>query len=48
MTELAEKPVPPEDDDCCGGGSCCPCVWDHYYAQLQLWRIQQDQLKNTD
>ena len=29
------------DDDCCGGGACNPCVWDHYYAELQKWRIAQ-------
>lgn len=46
MTELIEKPLPPADDDCCGGGSCCPCVWDHYYAELQKWRVQQDRLNS--
>lgn len=40
-----EKPFPPADDDCCGGGACNPCVWDHYYAQLQTWRIEQAKLK---
>ena len=45
MTELLDKPYPPADDDCCGG-SCCPCVWDHYYAELQKWRIQQDEIKS--
>ena len=44
MTTL-EKPSPPADDDCCGGGACNPCVWDHYYAQLQAWRIEQAKLK---
>jgi len=40
-----EKPFPPADDDCCGGGACNPCVWDHYYAELQKWRIEQAQIK---
>ena len=48
MTEpLLEKPNPPEDDDCCGGGACNPCVWDHYYAELQKWRIEQARLKES-
>jgi oxidoreductase family protein len=42
---ILAKPIPPADDDCCGGGACNPCVWDHYYAQLQKWRIEQAQLK---
>ena len=45
MTELLEKPIPPADDDCCGGGACNPCVWDHYYSELQKWRIEQAKLK---
>jgi len=42
---LMDKPCPPADDDCCGGGACNPCVWDHYYAELQKWRIEQAKLK---
>ena len=45
MTVTTEKPFPPADDDCCGGGACNPCVWDHYYAELQKWRIEQATLK---
>jgi hypothetical protein len=45
MTVAIEKPIPPADDDCCGGGACSPCVWDHYYGELQTWRIKQAQLK---
>ncbi|PCI59090.1 MAG: hypothetical protein COB35_12250 [Gammaproteobacteria bacterium] len=45
MTITMEKPLPPADDDCCGGGACDPCVWDHYYAELQKWRIEQAQVK---
>jgi hypothetical protein len=45
MSTPLEKPIPPADDDCCGGGACNPCVWDHYYAELQKWRIEQAQLK---
>ncbi|NRA61284.1 MAG: hypothetical protein HRU25_10335 [Psychrobium sp.] len=41
MSELIEKPTKPADDDCCGGGSCCPCVWDHFYDQLSIYRKQQ-------
>ena len=41
MTDILEKPDVPADDDCCGGGACNPCVWDHYYAELQKWRIAQ-------
>jgi len=48
MTVLLKKPSPPADDDCCGGGSCCPCVWDHYYAELKKWRIQQDELQEKE
>lgn len=45
MTKQLEKPFPPADDDCCGGGACNPCVWDHYYAKLQKWRIEQAKIK---
>lgn len=45
MTKLLEKPIPPNDNECCGSGSCNPCVWDHYYAELQKWRIEQAKLK---
>lgn len=48
MTKLLEKPIPPADDDCCGGGACNPCVWDHYYAELQKWRIAQAKLKEQE
>ena len=41
MTTINPKPQPPADDDCCGGGACCPCVWDHYYAELKKWRIAE-------
>ena len=44
MSELIEKPIKPADDDCCGGGSCCPCVWDHFYDQLSIYRKQQREL----
>lgn len=45
MTVSREKPIPPADDDCCGGGACNPCVWDHYYTELQTWRIEQAKIK---
>jgi len=48
MTIILEKPIPPADDDCCGGGACNPCVWDHYYAELQTWRIDQAKLKEQE
>jgi len=32
-----EKPRQPEDWECCGSG-CSPCVWDHYYEELEAWR----------
>ena len=41
MTDLIEKPTKPLDDDCCGGGACAPCVWDHFYDQLSIYRKQQ-------
>ncbi|RHW77794.1 oxidoreductase-like domain-containing protein [Colwellia sp. RSH04] len=45
MSNVREKPTQPADDDCCGGGACNPCVWDHYYAELQKWRIEQAKIK---
>jgi hypothetical protein len=45
MAVLIEKPLPPADDDCCGGGACNPCVWDHYYEEVQTWRIKQAKIK---
>jgi len=48
MTDALEKPSLPADDDCCGGGACNPCVWDHYYAELQKWRIAQAKLKEQE
>jgi hypothetical protein len=48
MTKLLDKPSPPADDDCCGGGACCPCVWDHYYAERERWRIQQEELQEKE
>lgn len=48
MSTQIEKPFPPADDDCCGGGACNPCVWDHYYAELQKWRIEQAKLKEQE
>lgn len=44
---LAEEPQKPGDSECCGGGSCCPCVWDLYYEQMQLWREQQARLAQS-
>jgi len=41
MSEIIEKPEKPLDDDCCGGGCCSPCVWDHFYDQMSLYRKQQ-------
>lgn len=45
MTVSIEKPTPPADDDCCGGGACNPCVWDHYYAEVHKWRVEQAKIK---
>ncbi|MEY8214867.1 MAG: oxidoreductase-like domain-containing protein [Colwellia sp.] len=45
MTKPLEKPIAPADDDCCGGGACNPCVWDHYYEKVKLWRIEQSKIK---
>ncbi|TRX53140.1 oxidoreductase-like domain-containing protein [Thalassomonas sp. M1454] len=45
MTELLEKPTQPGNGECCESGACNPCVWDHYYAELQKWRIQQSEIK---
>ena len=39
------KPERPLDNECCGGGACQPCVWDHYFDQLEKWQTQQDELK---
>jgi len=44
MSELIEKPEKPLDDDCCGGGACAPCVWDHFYEQMSLYRKQQREI----
>lgn len=48
MTDLIEKPTKPLDDDCCGGGACAPCVWDHFYDQLSIYRKQQRELAATN
>jgi hypothetical protein len=48
MTNILEKPSSPADDDCCGGGACNPCVWDHYYAELQKWRIEQAKINELN
>jgi hypothetical protein len=45
MSNSHEKPIAPADDDCCGGGACNPCVWDHYYAELQKWRIEEAKIR---
>ena len=44
MAEKLSKPVKPDNDDCCGGG-CCPCVWDVYFNQLDLWEEQEAKAK---
>jgi len=44
MSTDLEKPTPPSPAECCEGG-CDPCVWDHYYAALELWKKQQKELK---
>lgn len=41
MSDIIDKPEKPLDDDCCGGGACAPCVWDHFYEQLSVYRKQQ-------
>lgn len=41
---MHEKPTPPADNECCESG-CCPCVWDLYHEELQLWRVEQEKLK---
>jgi len=41
------KPSKPENDDCCGGG-CCPCVWDTYFTQLDLWQEQEAKATEGD
>jgi len=38
--QKVKKPIKPDNDDCCGGG-CCPCVWDTYFNQLDLWEEQE-------
>lgn len=48
MTDVMEKPTPPNNNECCESGVCNPCVWDHYYAELQKWRIQQSDLKEKE
>lgn len=45
--EIIAKPERPLDNECCGGGACQPCVWDHYFEQLELWQKQQAQLEKT-
>jgi hypothetical protein len=45
MTIKIPKPIKPENDDCCGGGGCCPCVWDTYFNELDLWEEQQEKEK---
>jgi hypothetical protein len=36
-----KKPLAPRDAECCESGSCSPCVWDNYYAELKVWRLEQ-------
>jgi len=48
MIDIPLKPIKPEPDDCCGGGGCCPCVWDAYFNQLDLWEEQQAKEKAED
>ena len=40
-----DKPSPPRDGQCCESGSCTPCVWDHYYEKLKVWRLEQVRIK---
>lgn len=43
-----QKPERPLDNECCGGGACQPCVWDHYFEQLEKWQAQQDELSKQE
>jgi|TARA_B110000881_G_C18522143_1_gene488269 hypothetical protein len=39
------KPLPPSEGECCESGSCTPCIWDNYYAELKIWRLEQVKIK---
>ncbi len=40
MSQIDERPTPPEDYECCQS-ECSPCVWDAYYEALNEWNARQ-------
>lgn len=44
MSQIDERPTPPEDYECCQS-ECSPCVWDRYYEELNDWNARQQAAK---
>ncbi|MBS7808977.1 oxidoreductase-like domain-containing protein [Variovorax sp. PCZ-1] len=41
--QIDHRPAPPQPTTCCGRG-CNGCVWEGWYAAVNYWQEQADQL----